>query len=105
MQISWQCFQEIRTALCLQRQQAVRNETTHELTTGLSEFPGSLVELPNQEFGQARAGRLLVLTEELRAPWENLPHSIAFARFEALRFCVKISVGNGDSSSKTVGSF
>lgn len=78
---------------------------THKLTTGLSEFPGSLVELPNQEFGQARADRLLVLTEELRTPWQHLPGSVTFARFEALSIRFKISVGNGHSSSKTVGSF
>lgn len=39
------CFQEIRAVLCLQRQQAIRNETTNELTTGLSEFPCRLIEL------------------------------------------------------------
>ena len=39
--------QGIPTALRLQRQQAVRNETTHKLTASLSEFPGSLVELSN----------------------------------------------------------
>lgn len=88
--------------LCLQRQQAVRNETTNALTARLSEFPGSLVELPNQGFGQARADRLLVLTEELGTPWQDLPRSVAFARFEALSIRFKISVGNGDPSCETV---
>lgn len=91
--------------LTVSARQAVRNETTHKLTAGLSEFPGSLVELPNQGFGQARADRLLVLTEELRTPWQHLPGSVTFARFEALRICFKIGVGNGDPSRKAVGFF
>ena len=37
--------QDTPTALCLQRQQPVRNETTNEFTTSLSEFPCGLIEL------------------------------------------------------------
>ena len=83
--------------------QAVRNETTHKLSAGLSKFPCRLVELPNQGFGQARADRLLVLTEELRTPRQDLPGSVALARFEALSIRFEIGVGNGHSSRKTVG--
>ena len=49
------------------------------------------------------ADRKLFVTDKRRTLRENLPRSVTFARFEALRICFKIGVGNGDSSRKTVG--
>ena len=46
-----------------------------------------------------------ILAKQLWTPWQYLPGSVTFARFEALRICFKIGVGHGDSFRKAVGSF